>query len=327
MALNNPLADVDFNKINDILASKSFENIAGLTGAFLSSKGQADRADKQGAQSTALSKAQLGQNANHFATELAARLAESRKNQGLERAVASMNATRLGENENFATRNRILSAIIPNLRNSNVMPTDPRVAARVSPVQGPLPEGGLPPAVLAALSERSTANAIANRSKQLLNIDPNAPAPNFDAMGFAEGTDTFDLAGHRQGLLDADAASQSSLDDIISRALQQDYEGINAIPDQAPEEEKKKGFWGKLGGILKVAAPIASMFIPGVGPIAAAAIAGGGSAAGSLMQGDDLGQALLGGGLSAAGTYGARNLPRRPTNINGGIIDRRFPGR
>jgi hypothetical protein len=59
-------------------------------------------------------KAQLNQRNAQFSAELAARLENDGKQRNLQRAVAAMNATKLGENENYATRNRILSTIIPN---------------------------------------------------------------------------------------------------------------------------------------------------------------------------------------------------------------------
>jgi len=77
-------------------------------------------------------------------------------------------------------------------------------------------------------------------------------------------------------------------------------------------------FWSKLGKVLKVAAPIAASFIPGVGPLAAMAIGAGGSAAGSalnkeglkgslingLMGGATSGLGALAGGAGAAGAAG-----------------------
>jgi len=61
------------------------------------------------------------------------------------------------------------------------------------------------------------------------------------------------------------------------------------------------GFWGKLGKIALKAAPIAAAFIPGVGPLASMAIAGGAGAASKKLEGGSWKQAL-GAGAMGAGT-------------------------
>ena len=57
-----------------------------------------------------------------------------------------------------------------------------------------------------------------------------------------------------------------------------------------------------LGKVLKIAAPIAASFIPGVGPVASSLIGAGMGAGGGLLAGDSLGQTMLDAGLGAAGT-------------------------
>lgn len=64
------------------------------------------------------------------------------------------------------------------------------------------------------------------------------------------------------------------------------------------------GDFGKgLGSVLKVAAPIAGMAIPGLGWLGGAALAGGGSALGGALHGDKFNpwKTLLAGGAGAAG--------------------------
>jgi hypothetical protein len=74
------------------------------------------------------------------------------------------------------------------------------------------------------------------------------------------------------------------------------------------EPPKKTGFWKKLGiGLLK-AAPIATAFIPGVGPGLSAAIAGGTSALSKKLEGGTWGQAALAGGIGAGMGYGLGKL-------------------
>lgn len=80
-----------------------------------------------------------------------------------------------------------------------------------------------------------------------------------------------------------------------------------ANPNYAPEyDEAHDGSFnlGKtLGGIAKVAAPLAGALIPGVGTLGAMAIGAGGSALGGALSGDkfDLGKTLMAGGAAAAG--------------------------
>jgi hypothetical protein len=77
------------------------------------------------------------------------------------------------------------------------------------------------------------------------------------------------------------------------------------------------GFMHSLGGVLKVAAPLAGALIPGVGMVGAGLIGGLGSAAGGAMQGDKFnalktlarrrrgrgaGNKLLGNGLGSGST-------------------------
>lgn len=61
-----------------------------------------------------------------------------------------------------------------------------------------------------------------------------------------------------------------------------------------------------LGGVIKTAAPIAALAIPGLSPLAAAGLAAGGSAAGGLLAGDRFDPVQA--GLSGVAAYGARSV-------------------
>jgi hypothetical protein len=75
-------------------------------------------------------------------------------------------------------------------------------------------------------------------------------------------------------------------------------------PTINPETGMPEFFLGKLGKILKVVAPIALNFIPGVGPLASAAVGAAlGATGGGGLKGALLGGAL--GGLGAGGAGGA----------------------
>lgn len=97
------------------------------------------------------------------------------------------------------------------------------------------------------------------------------------------------------------------------------------IPGYQPDYGKAQdgGFsLGKtLGGVLKVAAPIAALAIPGLGPLASAAIAAGGSAAGGVLSGDkfNLGKTALAG---VAGYGGNKLLGGQGIKGIGGIPER-----
>ncbi len=298
---------LDWERINSILGSKSFENVAGLTGAFIQGKGQADRADRQLAQDDA----RLGQNAAQFAATLAQRQMEGKRSNDIQAALAMLQGTKLGENENFVAKNRTLSSVLPNLRNSNYGPTDPSIRATMGPQGGFLPQNGLPPSVLQSLSDAATASAIANRSRSLLNIDPRAAMPDFAGMGLdADGAHASSLEDYRSGVEAAAQEDDDKLEELLQRALLSDYSTTSQNPAQK-EEEKKGGFLSKLGGILKIAAPIGAALIPGVGPLAAAAIAGGGSAVGSKLQGNSWGDSAISGLYGGAAGYGAKKVPQK----------------
>lgn len=82
------------------------------------------------------------------------------------------------------------------------------------------------------------------------------------------------------------------------------------------------GDFGKtLGSILKVAAPIAGMAIPGLGTLGAMAVGGLGSAAGGALHGDkfNLGKTLMAGGAAAGGNRLLGNgLGGMPSGAAGG---------
>lgn len=305
---------IDWDQLNRIVGPNSAgANIAGLVGAFLKSKGENDRADRVQGATNEQTRARLLQDHTQFGATMAHQTAQSRRDEQLRRAAAIMNSTRLGENEDFATRNRILRSTLPNMRGGSFSPGDASVAAAMGSRQSPF-ANGIDPATLSALSEEATAGAIADRGRMALNIDPNSPIADFGRMGFDSEMGDFGLADYQTGRQTALADADQALEDRIQQALAMDYEGIMKLPGD-PQEQKQQGrggFLGGLGRVLKFAAPIAAAFIPGIGPIASAALAGGGSAAGSLLAGDPMQDALLGGALSGAGAYGARKLPTGP---------------
>ncbi len=84
-----------------------------------------------------------------------------------------------------------------------------------------------------------------------------------------------------------------------------------------------------LGKALKIAAPIAASFIPGVGPVASSLIGAGMGAGGGLLAGDSLGQTMLDAGLGAApgvikGLKGSGGPSTGSTGTTGTGVDESF---
>jgi hypothetical protein len=147
----------------------------------------------------------------------------------------------------------------------------------------------------------------------LQRINPGAPVANaYGAMGADKaasvGSYGADLAKSRATADDNYTSFAQQLSDRLAQQEQQSQAHGPAPAgyeyDKKTGELKKKGhgILGKIGGVLKMAAPIAAMAIPGLGPVAAMALAGGGTAAGSMMQGQGIGSSLAQGGMSAFGT-------------------------
>lgn len=67
---------------------------------------------------------------------------------------------------------------------------------------------------------------------------------------------------------------------------------------------KKRGFWSKLGSVALPIAGMAAGFIPGVGPIAGAALAGAGAGLGRAAGGGSVKDAIMAGAGGAAAGYG-----------------------
>lgn len=91
------------------------------------------------------------------------------------------------------------------------------------------------------------------------------------------------------------------------RALyQRDPEGFFTKYLNQTTKGKYHGVLGKIGKVVEKVAPIAALAIPGLGPVASAAIAAGGSAAGRLAQGKsvNVGSELL----TGAGAYAGNKL-------------------
>jgi hypothetical protein len=111
-----------------------------------------------------------------------------------------------------------------------------------------------------------------------------------------------------------------------ARRRQMEQQALQQVM-QGQQQKKGGGFWGKLGGVLKFAAPIAAGFIPGIGPLAAAAIGGAGAGVGTKLQGGGWGDALVAGGMGAASSGLARAAAPQGPTIQSPSFASRFPQR
>lgn len=318
------MAQIDWNTINKILSSKGTELALGAAGAYLTSRGANQRADQQ----LALQRQGAAQNAAQFRVNTIADLLRSEEAAQLARAQAAMGSTRLGENSNFATRNRIARALVPQLAAQRLTPADPAVA-RLMPQ---MPALNIPPEALAALSDEATAAEIAQRSQLLANIDPDAAMPDFAAMGLPTDRQAM-LEQYRQNVASERGASRQHMLDLIQRALDEDLDGEKSrnLPEKVRKEcdkhpayceaykqfgpppkghdydkktgelKKKSSVWKKVGkaAIIGGAALATAASGGAASPALMAAIGAGTGAATGAIDGGWRG-ALLGAGMGAA---------------------------
>jgi hypothetical protein len=281
----------------------------GVTGSFMVSKAQADQAKAN----QALNQQQLGQNAAQFRANTLRALMEGDRADQLQRSGAVLNSTRLGENENYLTRNRIMRALLPRIADAgSFTPGDPSVAAM-------MPKGGLPdlrgmvtPEMLQALSDEASTSAIANRQAMITNVDSSAPIADLQSMGLdADGSRSSMLETYANQRADEESSSKARMEDLIMQALQEDA-STPRNGGKAPEgyeydkktgELKKKGssVWKKIGkgAIIGGAALATAMTGGAASPALMAAIGAGAGAGVGAIDGGWKG-ALMGAGMGAA---------------------------
>lgn len=320
---------IDWALIDKILGSKSLETGLGVVGSLIRGKADGDARDR----GLDLQEANMGLNAAQFRANLLARLGADDRADSLNRASTVLGTSRLGEEEDFVTRNRIARALLPAMANAPRMtPSDPAIAA-LMPKGGLDLRGVITPEMFAALSDDASASAIDRRNRQTLNVDPSAPITDFGAMGLP--TDRMaGLQNYAQQRTTQDAETKSKTMELIMRALEQDIAGERAAQSrqgqqlQIPEGyeldpktgqlKKKGGFWSKFGKVLGLGANIALPFLTGGLSIPAqiAINAGVGAGTGFLGGGGAPG-ALVGAGLGAVGAA-ARGRGGQPRNTHMG---------
>jgi hypothetical protein len=88
-----------------------------------------------------------------------------------------------------------------------------------------------------------------------------------------------------------------------------DTSQINVVPSgKVLHNTGLKSVGQAIGGVLKVAAPIAALAIPGLGPIAAGALAAGGNVLGNTLQGKNTLKSIPGAALGGVAVGAGRGL-------------------
>lgn len=237
-------------KVLDMLGSKGGQTLVNAAGAGLQAYGAGKQAD-----------ANREANAQQFAQDSALRLGEQENADQFRRATAATDATPLGQDQEFAQRQAIIGKLLGSARNVQSTPGDPAVAAAMGNRSGGirLPEGGLDLSMIDRLfGDAATQASIAQRAKNVGQINPNAPAPPLhELFGQAEGgTENPFMTDIRTSNATAEAAQEAARlrqREIIKRALDEDITG---------EKQRKPG---KAASALTDAAKYAatgSMFGP-----------------------------------------------------------------
>lgn len=161
--------------------------------------------------------------------------------------------------------------------------------------------GGFSPQDLAAIRARSISPIRANYANALRDVDRQRALQG----GYSPGYGVLRARMAReQGQAGAEATTgaEANIAEMVQRGKLAGLEGLSGLidrggggggggaPDMTPVPEKKKGFWGKLGGALKKVGQVAL-------PIALGTVGGPAGAAGGALMTKGLNKV----GLSAAG--------------------------
>lgn len=237
------------------------------------------------------------QNANQFAVNAY----QGQSGQNASNAAGVLNANPLGADQKFAGSNALLAAILPRLRNQHTTPGDAAVASAMPTSTGGLrlPEQGFDPKMIQSMfGPDATMSSIATHQKNSLNLDPRAQTMDMGSMyGTPGATATGGVQDFRTQRLDDQAKQQA----LIQRAIDGNIAGQQ-------QQDSGGGFWHTLAKIAGPVAGIASMAIPGLQPLGAMLLAGGGGAASAWGNGSGPGGIAAGAGLGAAT---ARFSPKR----------------
>lgn len=278
------------------------------TQGFLDSPGAAALINAGGAGLQAYGQSQQNA-ANNQATgtQRAAQLIQDQFNERNRRndarAKGVLDADPLGADQQYAQRNAILSAILPNLRNAGrTHVADAGIDAAIPDRSGSggimnvLPQGGFDPNMIKSMfGNDATMSSIAKRNMELTTLDPRTPTPNLAAM---YGEDAKPYMSQIQGW-----AQQLSTMEGYER---QQYEGkLQKYIDKMVDEEGDSGdgFWHKFARVAGIVGAVAAtvMTAGGASPLIAAAVGAGSGALGAWGNGAGAGGTAAAAGIGAAG--------------------------
>lgn len=232
--------------ILDMIGSKGGQTLIGAAGAGLQAYGAGQQHQQDAAQ-----------NAHQFDANMAQRQDETDTAQRQSAATSAAQLSPLGQDQGFAQRQAIMKAILGGARNVSYSPGDPAVAAAMGSHSGglTLPPGGLDPAMLERLyGDAATQGSIAGHAKAVGQINPNAPAPDFQGLfgGSSDGSENAfltDVKTSNANALQAQEAAHARQREIINRAIDEDLTGA-----KQPKTSKKAKATSAIGEAGKYAA-------------------------------------------------------------------------
>jgi hypothetical protein len=318
------------NTVMGALGSKGGQTALAAAGAGLQAYGQA----QQLSQNKKLAAAQMKQQADQFAATQGENQLNSDRNFQAQQAQGALAASPLGANQNFAEKQAILKALLGGARNVSFSPGDASVAAAMGSRSGgmQLPAGGLDPAMMERLfGDNATQTSIAQREKQIGQVNPNNPTFNMGSL-FGESADgsenafTTDIRTANKTALDAQDAEHARQRAIIQAAIDDQVNGATQAGQQAQGSswKKKLAKAAILAGAVTATAMTGGAAAPLIGMAAGAgtgAIDGGwkgalmGGATGALTGGlgGGAGGSVVKAGLGTALKQTALQAAKNPT--------------
>lgn len=242
---------------------------------------------------------QLKQSAAQFAANSTQNQFNADRQDQLARAAGVLNADPLGADQKLAQHNALLSAILPNLKNTN----SGFGSANRGGIMAALPQNGFDPAMVNQnFGPGATAAAIAQRHQEINSLDPNAATPNLQSLF---GNDP--AVQKYQPMINQWAQELQQKQGADKAAFEQKLQGyINQMAlDEQKQGDSGGGFWSKFAKIASVVgAGVATvMTAGGASPLLAGAIAAGSGAVGGAANGGGASGALQGAILGGATNY------------------------
>jgi hypothetical protein len=205
----------------------------------------------------------------------------------------------LGAEQQYAMRQMIRQAILPQLQNSvrNMGgPTNPNVASRFQGPQSPLANMDLS-GIMNTLSNEATTQALVDRRNSLAAIDPTS-AQYFNPLSTL-GLDRTGVGDYQNQLRTQERLQENDQTDMILRDMAKQQYGLTEEKAQEMERRGGGGFWRNLAKVGIIAGG-AALMATGVGGPAGAMLIGAATGAGSGAIDGGWRGALIGAGMGAA---------------------------